>query len=517
MFFATAVIVALAISLPIAFFADDSIPTDHHLWSDGLGDPWSGNDRARAYRGLPAPPLQLFPLHKEGETSFIMKHRCAGICRTNHSAACTNERQLSNSIFAQGPDEDIPDPRGLSAMVWGIGQLADHDITKVGQGDDTFCSIPLPDLGPTITPIAIKRTVVEIDSAGCRNPKMQITPYIDGTPFYGDYINPKRAAALREYTLGKLRLTPAGFPMRDPANPREFLAGDVRASENAVLSALHTLFARQHNKMAALVHTKAASWGDEQLYWKARRIVVAQWQKILYEEWLPALMGSFYDQTAFGQDGVAAACESSHGVSGDTLMKTEFAQSVFRFGHSLVTNKVGPYQLKDIFNNPDFLETTGLDPIITAACKTHSQRADAKIVDTMRNILFGQHGMDLVSINIARGREIGVAFYDDVVACYAGAHQSRRDETGSDSLFVRAQQEPLYPGSSLPQQIGVIIASQFLDLCRADPFFYTRASAREHIGEDFFPLVHQATLKSVIVGNTGVPADSLPDNVFYTH
>ena len=64
------------------------------------------------------------------------------------------------------------------------------------------------------------------------------------------------------------------------------VAGDVRANENIALTATHTLFAREHNR---IVSRLPASLSAEERFQIARRIVGAEQQYITYHEFLPAL------------------------------------------------------------------------------------------------------------------------------------------------------------------------------------------------------------------------------------
>ena len=65
---------------------------------------------------------------------------------------------------------------------------------------------------------------------------------------------------------------------------RAMVAGDVRANENIALTATHTLFAREHNRIVA--RCRACS-PDEVKFQIARRIVGAEQQYITYNEFLP--------------------------------------------------------------------------------------------------------------------------------------------------------------------------------------------------------------------------------------
>jgi peroxidase len=64
------------------------------------------------------------------------------------------------------------------------------------------------------------------------------------------------------------------------------VAGDVRANENIALTSIHTLFAREHNRIVGLLPT----WlSQEDRFQLARRVVGAEIQFITYNEFLPSL------------------------------------------------------------------------------------------------------------------------------------------------------------------------------------------------------------------------------------
>jgi peroxidase len=69
------------------------------------------------------------------------------------------------------------------------------------------------------------------------------------------------------------------------------------------LSALHVIFNRQHNRLAQALRSQLLPPGsvdgahplvlDEALFQTARRILVAQWQHIIFTEWLPIILGPY--------------------------------------------------------------------------------------------------------------------------------------------------------------------------------------------------------------------------------
>jgi hypothetical protein len=76
-----------------------------------------------------------------------------------------------------------------------------------------------------------------------------------------------------------------------------FAAGDVRANENIELTAMQTLFVRNHNRLAEELQVLNphsfgfSSWTDENLYQEARKLNIATEEMITYNEFLPAILG----------------------------------------------------------------------------------------------------------------------------------------------------------------------------------------------------------------------------------
>ena len=104
---------------------------------------------------------------------------------------------------------------------------------------------------------------------------------------------------------------------------------------------MHTLWLREHNRVAAQLRSFKHHWQDEKLFQEARRIVIAEMQHIIYNEWLPIILGSAYmDRTGLAtlESGYSNAyfSEGSSPDQFDPRVTNEFATAAFRFGHSLI-------------------------------------------------------------------------------------------------------------------------------------------------------------------------------------
>ena len=70
-----------------------------------------------------------------------------------------------------------------------------------------------------------------------------------------------------------------------------FLAGELRANEQLGLLSMHTMFLREHNRIARELAELNAHWDGDMIYHETRKILGAIMQHITYKHWLPKILG----------------------------------------------------------------------------------------------------------------------------------------------------------------------------------------------------------------------------------
>lgn len=59
------------------------------------------------------------------------------------------------------------------------------------------------------------------------------------------------------------------------------------------IMAMHILWFREHNRLAETLQRLNPHWSDEKIFQEARRITIAEFQHITYNEWLPNVLGTY--------------------------------------------------------------------------------------------------------------------------------------------------------------------------------------------------------------------------------
>jgi hypothetical protein len=247
-------------------------------------------------------------------------------------------------------------------------------------------------------------------------------------------------------TVGRLAGTPANAAV----------AGDKRANENIALTATHTLFAREHNRIVALLPNTLS---QEDKFQIARRIVIAEQQYVTYNEWLPAM-------------GVALPAYTGYKTNVNTALSNEFATIGYRahsqiHGEFEIEQPIGRYSAQQLaafeaqglevenpspenpnevaiavplnvaFSNPDLLQALGEGPVLQMLSAESQYKNDEQMDDALRSILMQIpissdascldgptqpqcfNGVnDLGAVDVQRGRDHGIGTYNQLRQAY---------------------------------------------------------------------------------------------------
>lgn len=115
------------------------------------------------------------------------------------------------------------------------------------------------------------------------------------------------------------------------------ITGDKRTNQIISLTALHILFAREHNRIADILAQLNPRWSDEVIFLETQRIVTAEVQHIAYNEWVPNVIGSDTVQK-FGI-GLHNGYSDDYNPNVNPAITSEFSTAAQRFGHSIVDGK----------------------------------------------------------------------------------------------------------------------------------------------------------------------------------
>ena len=203
-----------------------------------------------------------------------------------------------------------------------------------------------------------------------------------------------------------------------------FKSGDRRLNEQPALTLYHVVWHREHNRLANSLAIINPHWSDEELYQSARTILVASLQHITYTEYLPLMLGQQYMAAILSTD--------LYDSSLDATVSNAFSTAAFRFGHSMIPEdlsmadsgcprkRLTSQPLETLFFNPALVHNSS-QLVMSLAGLGHSTSNDpgSDFASSVNGKLFihrdsgASVGLDLVSLNIQRGRDHGLPGYNE--------------------------------------------------------------------------------------------------------
>ncbi|XP_019638393.1 PREDICTED: peroxidasin homolog [Branchiostoma belcheri] len=529
------------------------------------------NNRDNPLWGSTEQPLKrlLEPDYNDG----LMRPRITG-----HGGAPLPSARLVSTVM----HEDLRKSSPVNThMVMQFGQFLDHDftltpsvqeegITCTCDSEDEHCfNIDIPSDDPDFagTPCLQFARSKASPNEGChmgrRQQLNQITAFVDASNVYGS--SDEEIEALREHSGGRGLLKSRPNPA--DANKKELLpgamaeafecaeftgaetcsqAGDVRVNEQPGLTSMHTVFLREHNRIARRLSQLNPRWDDDRVFFETRHIVGALMQKITYGEFLPRVVGPDA-MTKFHLTLATNGYFSGYDASVNPTISNVFATAAFRFGHSLVQNLLlrfdpdfnqgsrCPFQLALGFFNPTQIFNNnegGPDSILRGMTTQPHQDFDRFMVSGLTKHLFadppGSLGLDLAALNIQRGRDHGLPGYnawrercglvkansfDELVFEIPDPYTRKRlqhvySHVDDIDLFAGALAEESVPGGVVGPTFACLIGLQFQDLRKGDRFWFEN---RVQFTGAQLAEIRQTSLARILCDNTDGTTHMQPD------
>ncbi|XP_054199625.1 thyroid peroxidase isoform X15 [Homo sapiens] len=318
------------------------------VYEDGFSQPRGWNP-GFLYNGFPLPPVREVTRHVIQVSNEVV----------------TDDDRYSDLLMAWGQyiDHDIAfTPQSTSKAAFGGG--SDCQMTCENQNPCFPIQLPeeaRPAAGTACLPFYRSSAACGTGDQGAlfgnlstANPRQQmngLTSFLDASTVYGS--SPALERQLRNWTSAEgllrvhARLRDSGraylpfVPPRAPAAcapepgiPGEtrgpcFLAGDGRASEVPSLTALHTLWLREHNRLAAALKALNAHWSADAVYQEARKVVGALHQIITLRDYIPRILGPEAFQQYVGP-------YEGYDSTANPTVSNVFSTAAFRFGHATI-------------------------------------------------------------------------------------------------------------------------------------------------------------------------------------
>ncbi|XP_050098236.1 peroxidase-like [Anopheles aquasalis] len=501
--------------------------------------------------------------------------------KATSGADLPSARTVSNKLFS---DANVLDP-AYTLINMQFGQIVAHDMGfTAGAVDSLPCcggGQPDPNPDPRCYPIPVAaddpvmgatgakcldflRTITDCDAdpSSCSNSKKaeqlnSATSFLDLSLVYGNSV--EENTPLRQFTGGLMKVERRGGSDWPPRNPQSSVAcvqnkpddacyatGDARANLTPHLTILHILFLREHNRIAKQLASLHSAWDDEKLFQEARRINIAQYQQIVYYEWLPNFLGwENMEDRGIIQEKEESTNLYRHNVNPTTLNSN--ANAAFRYFHSAAISHLqlasenrttdGDISITDHTLNPNILEAPCKYAQLSRGMSTQQMgKVDRNIDYELKNNFFkfgGPVGNDLRSLDIQRARDHGLPSYNkfrewcglgkiksfsdlgsrlnspQLPALFASVYTSVEDVELTVAGFFEKHLEDSQSGETFQ----CILEEQFYRTRVGDRFFFETNNKHVGFSQTQLSQLRKATMARLLCDNT-VGLESMQPDAF---
>ncbi|XP_023314614.1 peroxidase-like isoform X1 [Trichogramma pretiosum] len=378
----------------------------------------------------------------------------------------------------------------------------------------------------------------------------QASHFLDASNVYGS--SQADSHKIRSFQGGQLRVARKNDRDYLPHDDDSYVSGDQRINGDVQAAAMQTLWLREHNRLARALAKLNPHWSDETIFQEARRIVVAEIQHVTYHEWLPLLIGKRYARTIADRSPRNRSDDDGlYNVNSEPGVYNEVATSALTFAHSLRQASLSlvseddydahksneSLELAASFYEPRLLEAgETLDGLVRGFARQSSRKLDFTLAADLGSRLYKTNesaaGLDRLSFDIQRGRDHGLADYNDY-RHLCGLRQAKSFDDfldhvpgesvkllrklyktpGDVDLLVGGLAERSIEDAAIGPTFRCLIAAQFLRTRRADRFFYDSTRQPKPFTTNQMAELKKATLARIFCDN-GDNIAKMQSNVF---
>ncbi|XP_012141528.2 salivary peroxidase/catechol oxidase isoform X2 [Megachile rotundata] len=380
----------------------------------------------------------------------------------------------------------------------------------------------------------------------------QASHFLDGSAIYGS--NLKKSRELRTFEGGRLRVHKDNSHEYLPTGGMEssiycadgcYNSGDHRVNTYPQLAVIHTVWHREHNRIANNLAVLNPHWTDETLYQEARRIVIAEIQHITFKEWLPVLLGKRYTRAIALNEG--SNYSHHYNSADDPAVSNEVATAALKFMTSLMQGKIRltdnarmvnqTLSLAEYFFKPSVIESDEVfDGLLRGMATQTSQKMDVSVIAEITSKLYAGDpdslGLDGISLDIQRGRDHGLPGYNQYRK-YCGLQPAKNFDDFLDhiplemikklrnvyahpddvDLLIGGMAERPMEDALLGPTFHCLIFEQFARTHRTDRYFYDSVYQPHPFTPVQLAEIRNATLARIFCDN-GNNVTKMQPNVF---
>jgi len=344
--------------------------------------------------------------------------------------------------------------------------------------------------------------------------------------------------------------------------------GDFRANKSPPMKVLTDTFLHNHNRLVGLLEEGAKAsnqsryndpaFGRVYLFEDARRLNIAYYQKIVFREYMGALLGrplNPYDTNADGLASTRSGVET-YDPNVNPSLDITWVQLAYRYAHTELNSNL--HRLDSNFDasvHPDVLlreswfnittvneYATAPEDFLRGLVTSRQAEAGAWASEDVRNYMFNDWNMgsDLMATDIYRGRDVGLPTFNDIRKYYNLAPYEKCSDISTDAHaieivyslygpdpdcinridpFVAGFLEPKMPQSPLGETFWHLNFDQFTRLRNGDRFYFENLNPETNpnpLNSVELAMVYSNTLEQTFVDNwADIQLGQLGSGIFF--